>query len=84
MAWIDNPSVLDQTVERVKEIRALGMDVAVDFHGRLHKGMAKQLAKLLEPHQPMFIEGSESPVSSILRLTSYQRTPSSHPNRRNS
>lgn len=33
------------------------MDVGVDFHGRLHKGMAKQLAKLLEPHQPMFIEG---------------------------
>ena len=33
------------------------MDVGVDFHGRLHKGMARQLAKLLEPHQPMFIEG---------------------------
>lgn len=33
------------------------MDVGVDFHGRLHKGMAKQLAKLLEPHQLLFIEG---------------------------
>jgi galactonate dehydratase len=27
-----------------------------DFHGRLHRGMAKQLVKLLEPHQPFFIE----------------------------
>ena len=27
-----------------------------DFHGRCHKGMAKQLAGLLEPHRPFFIE----------------------------
>jgi hypothetical protein len=27
-----------------------------DFHGRVHKGMAKQLAQLLEPHRPLFIE----------------------------
>lgn len=57
IAWIDSPTVLTNTVERVKSVRSLGMDVGVDFHGRLHKGMARQLAKLLEPHQPMFIEG---------------------------
>lgn len=56
IAWIDSPTVLTNTVERVKSVRSLGMDVGVDFHGRLHKGMARQLAKLLEPHQPMFIE----------------------------
>ncbi|KAG6829580.1 hypothetical protein H0H87_010869 [Tephrocybe sp. NHM501043] len=56
IAWIDNPSILEDTVLRVKHIRSLGMDVGVDFHGRLHKGMAKQLARLLEPHQPLFIE----------------------------
>lgn len=27
-----------------------------DFHGRLHRGMAKQLVKLLEPLQPFFVE----------------------------
>lgn len=27
-----------------------------DFHGRVHKGMAKQLAAGLEPHRPFFIE----------------------------
>ncbi|GLB42160.1 putative mandelate racemase / muconate lactonizing enzyme, C-terminal domain [Lyophyllum shimeji] len=56
VAWIDNPSVLDDTVQRVKDIRSLGMDVGVDFHGRLHKAMAKQLARLLEPLQPLFFE----------------------------
>ncbi|KAI0316369.1 enolase C-terminal domain-like protein [Amylostereum chailletii] len=56
IAWIDSPSALDATVERVKAVRSLGLDVGVDFHGRLHKGMAKQLAKLLEPHRPLFIE----------------------------
>ncbi|TFY74466.1 hypothetical protein EWM64_g9547 [Hericium alpestre] len=56
IGWLDSPSLLADTVERVKTVRSLGLDVGVDFHGRLHKGMAKQLAKLLEPHQPMFIE----------------------------
>lgn len=57
MAWVESPSVLTDTVERVKQVRALGLDAGVDFHGRLHKPMAKQLAKLLEPLQPLFIEG---------------------------
>ncbi|KAF9447746.1 enolase C-terminal domain-like protein [Macrolepiota fuliginosa MF-IS2] len=56
IGWIDSPSKLEDAVARVKDVRALGLDVGVDFHGRLHKGMAKQLAKLLEPHQPLFIE----------------------------
>ncbi|TPX17924.1 uncharacterized protein E0L32_011987 [Thyridium curvatum] len=54
--WIDSPSKLDATVERIKEVKALGLDVGLDFHGRLHKGMAKQLAAALEPHRPLFIE----------------------------
>lgn len=54
--WIDSPGLLTDTVDRVRDVRALGLDVGVDFHGRLHKGMAKQLAKLLQPLQPMFIE----------------------------
>ncbi len=54
--WIDSPTQLSDAVARVRDVRALGLDVGVDFHGRVHKGMAKQLAKLLEPLQPMFIE----------------------------
>ncbi|TDL25253.1 enolase C-terminal domain-like protein [Rickenella mellea] len=56
IGWLDSPTQLAATVDRVKQVRELGLDVGVDFHGRLHKPMAKQLAKLLEPHQPLFIE----------------------------
>lgn len=54
--WLDSPSVLLGSVERLKIVKALGMDAAIDFHGRLHKPMAKQLAKALEPFSPLFIE----------------------------
>ncbi|KAK0321387.1 hypothetical protein LTR82_007840 [Friedmanniomyces endolithicus] len=61
IGWLDSPSTLQASVERLKSVKALGMDAAVDFHGRLHKPMAKQLAKALEPHAsrpagPLFIE----------------------------
>jgi galactonate dehydratase len=56
MNWVDSPSLLDATVERLKAVKALGLDVGLDFHGRLHKAMAKQLAKELEPYRPLFIE----------------------------
>jgi len=56
ISWIDSPSFLQATADRVKQVKSVGLDVGVDFHGRLHKGMAKQLAKLLEPLHPMFIE----------------------------
>ncbi|KAL1881260.1 hypothetical protein Daus18300_001112 [Diaporthe australafricana] len=56
IGWLDSPSVLDSCVERVKAVKDLGMDAGVDFHGRIHKPMAKQLIKLLEPHRPLFIE----------------------------
>lgn len=54
--WLDSPRALETSVERLKVVKALGMDVGLDFHGRLHKPMAKQLAKALEPHCPLFIE----------------------------
>jgi len=54
--WLDSPSVLDATVERLKIVKGLGLDVGLDFHGRLHKPMAKQLARALEPYHPLFIE----------------------------
>lgn len=56
LGWLDSPSVLDSAVERLKTVKALGMDAGIDFHGRVHKPMAKQLAKALEPHRPLFIE----------------------------
>ena len=59
MGWIDSFSKVTEAVERVQAIRdKLGykMDIAVDFHGRIHKGMAKVLMKELEPFKLMFVE----------------------------
>jgi len=49
VGWLDSPRALESSVERLKAVKALGMDAGLDFHGRLHKPMAKQLAKALEP-----------------------------------
>lgn len=54
--WLDSPRVLESAIGRLRTVQNLGLDVALDFHGRLHKPMAKQLAKALEPHHPLFIE----------------------------
>lgn len=56
IGWLDGAHAFDEALERVAAVRALDMDVALDFHGRVHKPMAKQLAAALEPHRPLFIE----------------------------
>lgn len=58
LKWIDSYQKLDETVERVEAIRevAPNLGIAVDFHGRVHKTMAKQLMKRLEPYDLMFVE----------------------------
>ncbi|MCM3387038.1 galactonate dehydratase [Ureibacillus chungkukjangi] len=56
---IDTHSKIDAVLERVAVIREnLGADfgIGVDFHGRVHKPMAKILSKELEQYHPMFIE----------------------------
>jgi galactonate dehydratase len=57
--YVDSPAKLDAAVSRLAAVREAGgpnLDIAIDFHGRVHKGMAKALARELEPHRPMFIE----------------------------
>jgi galactonate dehydratase len=59
LSYLDSHAKLDQVVARVGALRqAMGPDfgIAVDFHGRLHRGMAKQLAKELDPFHLMFLE----------------------------
>ncbi|MEG6535451.1 galactonate dehydratase [Caldifermentibacillus hisashii] len=57
--YIDSFKKVDAVVERVASLRdTFGNDlnIGVDFHGRVHKPMAKILAKELEPYRPMFLE----------------------------
>ncbi|ORY60207.1 mandelate racemase/muconate lactonizing enzyme domain-containing protein [Pseudomassariella vexata] len=56
LGWLDSPNRLSACVERVKAVKALGLDAGVDFHGRVHKPMAKQLVAKLAPLDPLFIE----------------------------
>ena len=56
LGWLDRPRALDGVAERLAAVQAEGMDAGLDFHGRVHKPMAKQLAHLLEPLRPLFIE----------------------------
>jgi galactonate dehydratase len=54
--WIGTPKLFDEVVNRVQAAQELGMDVGLDFHGRVHRPLAKQLAKALEPLGLLFIE----------------------------
>ena len=59
LQYIDSYEKVDQVLERVAAIReSCGkyFGIAVDFHGRVHRPMAKVLAKKLEEFDPMFLE----------------------------
>ncbi|TGV64955.1 galactonate dehydratase, partial [Mesorhizobium sp. M2D.F.Ca.ET.160.01.1.1] len=61
---VDSHDRIDAAVERVAMVReAVGpnIGIAVDFHGRVHRPMARILVKELEPYRLMF---SEEPVLS--------------------
>jgi galactonate dehydratase len=59
LQYIDSYDKIDQAVARIAAVReAVGnhIGIGIDFHGRVHKPMAKILVKELEPYRPMFIE----------------------------
>lgn len=59
LQMVDTYDKIDAVLERVASIRestGKNFGIAIDFHGRVHKPMAKILAKKLEEFDPMFIE----------------------------
>jgi galactonate dehydratase len=59
MEWIDSPRAVQGVLDSVAAVReAVGpaVGIGVDFHGRVHRGMAKVLLRELEPLHPMFAE----------------------------
>jgi len=59
LQFVDSHAKIDAVLMRVQAIReAMGphFGIGVDFHGRVHRPMAKVLAKELEPYKLMFIE----------------------------
>jgi galactonate dehydratase len=59
MQFVDSHAKIDAAVARVAAVReacGASFGIAVDFHGRVHRPMAKVLARELASFQPMFIE----------------------------
>ncbi len=59
LQYIDSFDKIDAALQRVASVREAGgkaLGIGIDFHGRVHKPMAKVLAKELEQFEPMFIE----------------------------
>lgn len=76
--YIDSFKKIEEVVDRVGALRdEFGMDlnIGIDFHGRVHKAMAKVLAKELEQFRPMFLEEvvlpeNEDSFKTIANITS--------------
>ncbi|ACI50186.1 Mandelate racemase/muconate lactonizing protein [Gluconacetobacter diazotrophicus PA1 5] len=59
LQYVDSHAKVDDVIARVAAIREEAgpyLGIGVDFHGRVHKPMAKVLARELEPYDLMFIE----------------------------
>jgi galactonate dehydratase len=78
LQYIDSYDKIERVLSRVASVRdAVGntIGIGIDFHGRLHKPMAKVMAKELEQFHPMFIEEPVLPENNealrdIAQLTS--------------
>ncbi len=74
----DSHAKVDLVLERVAAVReACGKEfgIAVDFHGRVHRAIAKVLTRALEPYHLLFIEEPVLPenldaLSEVARVTS--------------
>jgi galactonate dehydratase len=59
LGYVDSPATVKEAVARVDAVRAAvgdRVDIAVDFHGRVHRAMAVRLAHALDPYGLLFIE----------------------------
>lgn len=59
LMMVERATEIDAAVARVAELRdelGYGIDLVIDFHGRVHAPVAKLLASELEPLRPMWIE----------------------------
>ena len=80
MEWIDTAKKIQDAVACIRSVReAIGYEIglSIDFHGRVHKGMAKGFMRELEYLKPMFIEEPVLPenAEAFSQLAQYTSTP---------
>ncbi|MDD7382900.1 MAG: galactonate dehydratase [Peptoniphilaceae bacterium] len=76
--YIDSFKKIEEVSKRVSALRerfGYDLNIGIDFHGRVHKSMAKVLAKELEQYKPMFLEEvvlpeNEDSFKTIANITS--------------
>lgn len=56
---VESAAYVERQIERLDVLRSelgSGVDIGIDFHGRISPALAVQLAKGFEPYRPMFLE----------------------------
>ncbi|WP_308462266.1 galactonate dehydratase [Sphingomonas citri] len=56
LGWLDGIGGIDSIARRLSEVRETGIDVGVDFHGRVHRPLARTVLRAIEPLGPLFAE----------------------------
>jgi galactonate dehydratase len=58
LGYVESHAAIDATLARLAAVREAcpGLDVAIDFHGRVHRAMARPLLRGLEELRPLFVE----------------------------
>lgn len=77
---VDTQAKIRTTEELVSGIRSVigeDVDLAIDFHGRSSKPMAKRIASALEPHNPMWFEEPVLPeyIDEMASIAEYTKIP---------
>jgi galactonate dehydratase len=78
--YVDSFAKVKLVLDRVEALRdAFGydLDIAIDFHGRVHKPMAKVLAKELDQYKLLFIEEPVLPENNeaLRQIAAHTATP---------
>jgi galactonate dehydratase len=80
MHYVETFDKIEAVTERIAAVREAvgsGFGIAVDFHGRVHKPMAKVLARELEPYHLLFIEEPVLPENNeaLREIANHTSTP---------
>ena len=80
LQFVDTYAKIDGIIKKLFELREAvgdGLDLAFDFHGRVHAPMAKILLKELEPLRPIFVEDAvvSAQVDAMADLAKYTSIP---------
>lgn len=77
LGWLEGPAEADAVAHRLQLVRETGIDVGIDFHGRVHKANVRRILHAIEPLGPLFAEEvllSEH-VDALAQIATYTSIP---------